>query len=123
MFLSWIPVLGPIIQGLFGFLNKRTEAEVEKYKVDGTVDVEAMKASANIIEATKDDIGLRFMRDLALVGPVIWSTLIAWDTIVAHRYPDLRFIVADYPPSVGYIPYAAFVFLFGNIGLNIWKKR
>lgn len=123
MFLSWIPIFGPIIQGFFGFLNKRQDTIVEKYKVDGTVDVEAMKASANIIESTKDDIGIRLLRDIALTPPVIWSALIGWDTFIAKRYPEYMFHVPDYPASVSYIPYMAFVFLLGNIGLNAWKRR
>jgi hypothetical protein len=47
----------------------------------------------------------------------------SWDTIVAKRWPEWRFLVAEYPPAMDYLPYAVVVFLLGNIGLNMWNKR
>lgn len=86
-------------------------------------DVEEAKVSEQIIRDTNDDIGLRILRDAALVFPVTWSALIGWDTIVSHRFPWLMFHVNPYPANVGYIPYAALAFLFGNIGINLWKRK
>ena len=63
------------------------------------------------------------MVDAALIMPVAWSALIGWDTIVAYRFPDMMFHVADYPANVQYIPYGAFAFLFGVLGMNIWKRK
>lgn len=120
---GWIPLIGPIIDGIVSMFNKYKDVEAIKYKTDGEVDIEGVKASAQIIEATKDDIGVRFMRDAALVFPVGWSALIGWDTIVAIRWPNLMFHVAPYPPNLEYIPYAALIFLFGNIGINAWKRK
>lgn len=121
--LTWIPLLGPIIEGFFGWLNKRQDNALEKFKVSTGADVEDGKTSARIIEATQDDIGIRLLRDAAIIFPVIWSMLIGWDTIVAKRFPDLMWHVANYPDSVAYLPYAALGFLLGNIGINAWKRR
>lgn len=121
--LGWIPLLGPILQGLFNFASsvyikfKDTQLGMRQ------ADVSEAQISAQIIHDTNDDLGLRIMRDLALVFPVAWSGLIGWDTIVSHRWPWLMFHVNNYPASVGYIPYAALAFLFGNIGMNIWKRK
>lgn len=121
--LGWIPIIGPIIDGIVSIFKKYKDVEAIKYQTDGQVSIEGFKASAQIIESTKDDIGVRLLRDVALTPPVIWSSIIGWDTIVATRYPELMFHIPPYPPSVEYIPYAALVFLFGNIGINAWKKR
>lgn len=121
--LGWIPLIGPVIDGLVSMFNKYKDVEAIKYKTDGEVSIEGVKASAQIIEATKDDIGIRILRDAALVFPVTWSALIGWDTIVAIKWPWLMFHVPPYPAGVEYIPYAALVFLFGNIGINAWKRR
>lgn len=121
--LGWIPLIGPIIDGLVSMFNKYKDVEAIKYQTDGNVSIEGVKASAQIIEATKDDIGIRILRDAALVFPVTWSALIGWDTIVAYKWPWLKFHVPPYPEGVAYIPYAALVFLFGNIGINAWKRR
>lgn len=121
--LTWIPLIGPIIEGVFGFLNKKQDNALAKFKIGTEADTEDAKTSARIIEATQDDIGIRLLRDLLLVCPVVWSALIGWDTIVALRFPELKFHVADYPEGVRYMPYAAITFLLGNIGINAWKRR
>ena len=121
--LSWIPLLGPILQGLFStassIYSTFKSTQVEQIKAD----VETSKVAAQIIRDTNDDIGLRILRDAAILGPVIWSALISYDTIVSHRWPQYMFHVNDFPSNVGYIPYAALAFLFGNIGFNIWKRK
>lgn len=121
--LSWIPLLGPILQGLFSTASSIyttfKSTEVEQIKAD----VATSQVAAQIIHDTNDDIGLRILRDACLLGPVVWSLLIGWDTIIAIRWPWLQFHVAVYPQDVGYIPYAALAFLFGNIGFNIWKRK
>lgn len=121
--LTWLPVIGPLIEGFFGFLGKRSDNSLAKYKIGVEADTEDAKTSASIIETTKDDIGIRLLRDLALLFPVVWSALIGWDTIVALRWPWLKFHVSDYPEGVQYLPYAALTFLLGNIGINAWKRK
>ena len=119
---GWIPLIGPILQGLFNTASSIYSKFKDTQLGMRQADVQEAQISSQIIHDTNDDIGLRLLRDLAVSGPVVWSALISWDTIVAQRYPDLMFHVADFPPNVGYIPYAALAFLFGNIGMNIWKR-
>jgi hypothetical protein len=119
----WIPLIGPIIQGVVSIFTKQQDTSLAKYKAGVEADTEDAKTSARIIEATRDDISIRIMRDAVLITPVVWSALIGWDTIVAMRWPWLMFHVADYPPNVAYLPYAAIAFLLGNIGINAWKRR
>ena len=120
---GWIPLIGPLIDGIVSIWKGYQTVAMVKYTTDGKVDTAAMEASASIIESTKNDIGIRILRDMALTPPVMWSMLIGWDTIIAKRFPGMMFHVADYPPSVQYIPYMAFVFLFGAVGLTMWKRR
>jgi len=90
-------------------------------------EVAEAKVSAQIIHDTNDDIALRMMRDAAILPVVVWSMLIGWDTIIAYApliwLRDYKWSVPNYPGSVGYLPYVVIVFLFGNIGLNIWKRK
>lgn len=117
--LSWIPLIGPIIQGISSIFTSYQNTKVAEIKAN----VQAAQISEQIIKDTNDDICLRILRDAALLFPVTWSALIGWDTIVSYRWHWLMFHVGNYPQSVGYIPYAAMIFLFGNIGLNIWKNK
>jgi len=121
--LSWIPLLGPIIQGLSsiftGFFSEKTAA----VQAASATTIAETNASVQIIQATQDDIALRIIRDAICVPPAIWSMLIGWDTIVAKHYPAWKFVVADYPSTVSYLPYAVLIFLLGNIGINTWKHK
>lgn len=122
-FLSFLPIIGPIIQGIVSIFTKSMDTKVAVLKTERGTEVEEAKVSAQIIGETQDDIGLRLMRDLLCFPTVAWATLIGWDTIVAFRYPDLMFHVPPYPASVAYLPYAVVVFLLGNIGINMWSRK
>jgi hypothetical protein len=112
-----------VIQGLTTVFTKRQDTELAKLKVNADVRKDDNATSVRTLEAFKDDIGIRFMRDLVCFPVVVWSMIIGWDTIVAMRYPDLMFRVANYPDSVSYLPYAVLIFLLGNIGINAWKSK
>src|SRR6266699_516390 len=120
--LGWIPVLGPIIQGLGGIYNKFKDTQLGMREQE----VAEAKVSAQIIHDTNDDIALRLMRDLAILPVVIWSMFIGWDTIIAWSplvwLREFAWPIPAYPQSVSYLPYVVLVFLFGNIGLNTWRR-
>jgi len=120
---GWIPIIGPIIDGIKYIFGKYEDTQLGKYIVDGKVDIATMQASANIIAATKDDIGIRLLRDMALTPAVVWIFLIGWDTLIAHKWPSLMWHVANFPDSVSYYPGMALGFLLGNIGLNVWRRK
>lgn len=119
----WLPIIGPIIQGLASVFIKFKDTELGKYTVDGKVDIEAIKASANIIETTRDDIGIRLSRDVIIFPVAVWTAIASWDTIIVYHYPNLMFKVAPYPPSLAFLPYAVMTFLLGNIAMNSWKRK
>lgn len=121
--LAFLPIIGPIIQGIISIFTKVEDTKVEVLKTTQGTQVEEAKVSAQIIQTTQDDIGLRLMRDLLCFPTVMWACLIGWDTIVAFRYPDWMFHVPPYPDSVAYLPYAVVVFLLGNIGINMWNRK
>jgi len=120
---GWIPIIGPIIQGIVSIWKGYQNESIVKYKVDGSVDIEAMHTSADIISATRDDIGIRLARDLLLFPVIIWVDLIVWDKIVVIKYPGAVWGVALLPDAIAYLPYAAVTFLLGAVGLTIWSRR
>src|SRR6266481_7538697 len=121
--LTWIPIIGPIIQGIISIFTKKMDTTVQLTKIERDADTEEAKVSEHIIRDTQDDIGLRLMRDLICAPVVIWFGIIGWDTIISARqsgghgilfHPSLEpyiFTVANYPESVAYLPYAVMVFL------------
>ena len=131
--LAFLPIIGPIIQGIVSIFTKAMDTKVEVLKTERGTEVEEAKVSAQIIHDTQDSLGLRLMRDLVCFPVVIWSAIIGWDTIIGARKfdgtlwhswaNDWMFHVGSYPDSVGYIPYAVMVFLLGNIGINMWNRK
>ena|SRR6185437_3950549 len=119
----WIPLIGPIIQGITSIFGSISNVEVTKLQTQSETTIAETKASARIIEATRDDICLRILRDALCLPVVAWCLLGGWDTIVAIRYPWLMFHVSAFPRSMSMMPYAVITFLLGNIGLNMWNKR
>lgn len=120
--LGFIPLLGPIIQGISSIFGSYFNKEIAVVKAGAEITIAETQASAQIIHDT-DSIGLRIMRDAVCLPVVVWTMLIGWDTIMIHHYPNLVFIVEKYPDSVAYLPYAVIVFLLGNIGLNMFGRR
>ncbi len=121
--LSWIPIVGPIIEGIVSIFNKKMDTDVQKLTVTRNNDTEEAKVSAQIIHDTKDDMGLRISRDLICFPVAVWAALMSWDTIVANHWRSLMWDVPNFPESVQYIPYAVMVFLLGNIGINMWNRK
>lgn len=122
--LGWIPIIGPIIQGITGIFSKYMDTKVQLHQADATRDVAEAQVSAQIIHDTNDDICLRLLRDMIIFPIAIWTMLIGWDTIIAKTSWNVwMWHVADYPDGVKYIPYAVIVFLFGNIGINMFNRK
>lgn len=121
--LSWIPLLGPIIQGISSIFNGFFNKEIAVVQANASTEIAATQASVQIIQATNDDILLRIIRDLMILPGAAWFAIGGWDTIIARHYPWMKFGVSEFPPQLEYYPYAVLVFLLGNIGVNAWKHR
>lgn len=121
--LSWIPLLGPILQGVSSIFSSWSNTEIAKLQTSSATTIAETNASVQIIQATNDDILLRIIRDFMLLPGAVWFFLGGWDTIVAKHWPELRFLVSEFPPQLAYYPYAVLVFLLGNIGVNAFKNR
>lgn len=121
--LGWIPIIGPIIEGIVSIFNKKMDTDTAKYTSKLNAETTDAQTAARIIETTRDDIGIRIARDIVIFPVAVWSALLSWDTIVAKSYKAYMFGVEKYPPSAEYLPYAVMMFLLGNIGINAWKRK
>lgn len=119
---GWLPIIGPIIDGIVSIFSKFQDTELGKYQVDGTVDVEAMKAANDLAIVTNTDIAVRIARDIIMFPVALWTALISWDSMVVYLHPTWFLRVAPYPPSLAYLPYAVITFLFGATAMILWKR-
>lgn len=122
---GWIPIIGPVINGIVSIWSKKQDTDLAKLQTVTNADVENAKTSAQIIEATKDDIGLRIARDIVVWPVCIWTALLSWDTIIAESsFKAWMFHVASFQEtSAPYLPYAVLMFLLGNIGINAYNRN
>lgn len=118
----WIPIIGPIIQGIVSVFTKVEDTSLGKYKADVDLDTSAIKGSTTITTAFHDDIGVRLTRDIIIFPVGVWMGFVTWNNIVVYKYPDLVWTVAAYPPSLANLPYAVMVFLFGMTAMQIWRR-
>lgn len=115
---GWIPIIGPIIDGIVTIFTKKFDLDAVKYKTDGEVDIEKVKAQTHIVEAFKDQIDIRFARDILIYPPIIWTGLIVYAKIIERHYPEWVWAVNPLPESIAWLPYAVMVFLLGNAWIN-----
>lgn len=108
--LGWIPIIGPIIDGIVSVIKGHQDVVIKK----DTNDVEEIKARLQLLAALKDDIGVRLSRDLIMFPVAVWCAIATWDTIVAREHPHLMYVVEKFPPGpLEYLPLAVLGFLFG----------
>lgn len=121
---GWIPIIGPIIDGIVSIFGKFEDTQLGKLKIDGDVAITQVNASRDTLRDFKDDIGVRLARDIILFPTSVWTGLIVWDKIVAIRFPDLVWSVSPLSTETGLamLPYAVLTFLFGAVAMRIWKR-
>ncbi len=119
--LSWIPLLGPIIDGITSIWTSFQNTKLGKYKVDGEVYQAQLTANNDITLAFIRDIPVRLARDIVMFPGSVWCGIYIWDKIVGHHYPELVFGVLPLSGPMVYLPYALMAFFFGSAAMN-WNK-
>lgn len=123
-FLSLIPFVGKLFDSVTAYLNKKQDVALEKYKVDGTVNVELMQQDTAVIQARvdlakvmKDDVTTKWGHRLFIYPTGAWYTGIVVYCFLHPYFPNVLPILA-LPGQLDYIPYAIIAYLF----VTAWKK-
>jgi|ERR1051326_2502912 hypothetical protein len=114
---SWIPILGPLIDGIVRIFSGFTDTKIATIKANA----EISKELARTVQVYHDDPGFKLSRDIVLFPAAIWTSLVTWDNIVIHHWPSLVWTVEKYPPGLEFFPYAVLTALLGINLMNIWK--
>jgi hypothetical protein len=132
-FLSAIPVVGKIFDvvnnvtnKVSSFMEKKQDVEIEKYRVKGQIDVAAMKADTDLIQARVDlqkvrggDQDSKFGRVLIISFSGMYIGSWMWWASFSNLLPKyLVWKPEELPTSMEYIPYAVIVYLFAVIIKN-----
>lgn len=127
--LSLVPVVGKLFDSTTAYFNKKQDVALEKYKVDGTVDIEMMKTDLSLIQAQKelrlaekDAPGVRVSMSLILVSTAVWFTLYMWDSSFRGIIPDWTWRVLTPEAEVWKIMMVAVGYLFLNTVKQVWRR-
>jgi hypothetical protein len=123
--LSLIPFVGKAIDAWSAHDQKKQDTVLEKYKVDGTINVELMRQDTEVIRARaelaasmKDDPVVRWGHRLFVYSTGLWYGCIIGYCIVHPYFPSTIKPVLALPEHLNYIPYAIIAYLF----VTAWKK-
>ena len=129
-FLSLIPnalgVIGDATKGFFGWLNKKQDVDLEKYRVKGNIDIKAIEADTALTQARVDLVKVRgndpdakMGRVLIIGGTSMWVGSHMWYASFFNLLPSyLVWKPVELPTSIEYIPYAVIAYLFAVIIKN-----
>jgi len=107
--LQGIPVVGKLVDAFTNYTNKKMDTELEKYKVDGQVDLGAIQARAILAAQMKDDPATKFGRWLFILPTGVLYTLTILDSITSFHG---HFSTLEIPQWMQYMPYAVVAYLF-----------
>lgn len=110
--LNLIPNILGLGKDLFAYLNKKQDVDLEKYKVDGQLDITTVQARGMVAAARAADTVDRWGRRLIIYPTGIWYALIVYDSVFRKLLPDaFTWRILDLPPGLQYIPYAVVGYL------------
>lgn len=124
---SWIPLLGPFIQGAVNAFNHYQDTTVQKARIssdtqiaDGAQGVQIIQARSGVAIAFANDVGVKFGRDLILNWYAIYVSLIFYDSCFRNLLPgSWTWRVLALPPSLEYLCAAIVAFLF----VTAWRGK
>jgi|SRR5882724_8604788 len=121
--LSWLPIVGPIIEGLLNTVssiyNKKQDTVLARQQDDNKTDVAVIQTRAQVAIAFKDDLGVRLVRDFIMFPVGVWTALKAYYLCIHGYAPEYTWEIMNWPSELMYIPYAVVAFLF----VTAWKGR
>ena len=124
---SLLGIIDGAIKLATGIFTKKMDVDLEKYKVKGQVDVEALrqdteiiKARAELAQATKDDNTTKWGKRLFVYPVGVWFALVVYVSCFMHHpwFKDYVWEIAALPKNLDYITYAIIAYLF----VTAWKK-
>lgn len=119
---AWIPLIGPIIEGIVSIFTKFEDTDLGKKKIEAGVYTEEITSSAQTLRDFHDDIAVRICRDIILLPGSLWVGSIVWSKFIERHYPDLVWAVNAIPESIAYLPMAIMTFLFGVVAVSAYKR-
>jgi hypothetical protein len=99
--LSVIPIVGKLFDSVSAYYVKKQDIALEKYKVDGTVNVQAIRADTEVIKAQKElqqarqqYLGTRIMQYGFVYPLMFWFTSIVFYCVFHPYFSSIKPVLA-----------------------------
>lgn len=119
---TFIPIVGPIIEGVTTIYKQKTDTKVALVKEDNALTVQEMSSANQVTSMFVSDVAVRICRDIIMFPGSIFCGTIIWDRWIELRYPDLVWGVKPLMGSMEYLPHILLLFFFGSAALY-WMKK
>jgi hypothetical protein len=113
-------IIGPIT----GVFNKKMDTDLEKYRVDGQVDMAAVDATVKLHDTAQKwnfermkYLGFRMLQYGLIAPTVLWYNCVVADSIYFHSKS-----IEALPKNLEYIPQAVVAFLLVNLTIKGLRK-
>jgi hypothetical protein len=118
-----------VLSPLFSWLNKKEDVDLEKYKVNGQIDVaavrghvEALRLRSDLLREAMKHKGIRFFQYAFMFPLVVWFWAIVLFCVAGPYFPEIK-VVKALPANLDYILSAIIAFLFAASKIDEWMRR
>lgn len=122
-------IIGGLATPFFSWLNKKEDTNLEKFRIDGTVDQAALAAHVQLLQARRDILvqamqyrGMRLIQYGFMIPLVIWFNAIVGYCLLHPYYPEVKTILA-LPSNLDYVMSGIIAFLFLSSKIDDWKRK
>lgn len=120
--LSWLPIVGPIIDGIVSIFTKFQDTKLGEYKTDAGVAVAQIQSYNALTLAFIHDIPVRLARDIIMFPGSIWCGLYIEGKIVGKKHPEWVWPVLPLDGPMAYLPIVLMGFFFGSAAV-MWLRK
>lgn len=129
-FLSVIPVIGPIVQGVIDLFKQKADVDLQKTldanktalarSTDANkTDVAVLQTRLALALATQGDLGTKLIKDLIMYGPAVWITIYFYNLSFRGLIPAYTWEVGTPEANMQFIPLAIISYLF----VTAWRGK
>jgi len=129
-FLSFIPIIGKAFDALSAYAQKKQDVSLEKYKVDGVVNVELIKQDTEVVKARQallaagqKYLGVRVMQYGFVYPLIVWFGSVLVYCIVHPYFPDLVKPVLALPDPLNQWAGWMIMYLFLHSSVQQYLKK
>jgi hypothetical protein len=116
--LGFIPILGPLIQGVSSIFSSVYSEKAVAVKADADVTIAGWKSANDLTIAFQNNTAVNIARDIVMYPGALWCGLYIWGRTWDIYAPWLVIPVKTLDGPMAYLPFALLTFFFGMAAIK-----